>query len=61
MTKWESLVAALDDAKGLRKGNTFTPERLNELGAEGWESVGVTLKARPRRLARGADEADRWA
>jgi hypothetical protein len=45
MTKWEYLVAPLDDAKGLRKGNTFTPERLNELGAEGWEAVGVTLKA----------------
>jgi hypothetical protein len=45
MTKWEYLVAPLDHAKGLRKGKTFTPERLNELGAEGWEAVGVTLKA----------------
>ena len=45
MAKFEYLVAPLDDAKGLKKGNTITPDRLNELGAEGWEAVGVTLKA----------------
>jgi hypothetical protein len=44
MAKWEYLVAPLDDAKGLKKGTVLSPERLNELGAEGWEAVGVTLK-----------------
>jgi hypothetical protein len=45
MKKWEYLVVPLADAKGLKKGNTLTPDRLNNLGAEGWEAVGVTLKA----------------
>jgi hypothetical protein len=42
--KWEYLVAALDDAGGLKKSTDFTPTRLNELGAQGWEAVGLTLK-----------------
>jgi hypothetical protein len=45
MAKWEYVVVPLDDAKGLKKDKTLAPERLNELGAEGWEAVGVTLKA----------------
>jgi hypothetical protein len=44
MTKWEYLVVPLDDAKGLKKGAVLSPERLNELGAQGWDAVGVTLK-----------------
>ena len=42
--KWQYLVAALDDAGGLKKSADFSPARLNELGAEGWEAVGLTLK-----------------
>ena len=45
MTKWEYVVVPLDDAKGMKKGNTLTPDRLNARGAEGWEAVGVSLKA----------------
>ena len=45
MTKWEYLVVPLDDAKGLKKGTTLSPERLDQLGAEGWEAVGVSLKS----------------
>ena len=43
--KWEYVVVPLDDAKGIKKGTTLSPERLNALGDEGWEAVGVTLKA----------------
>lgn len=42
--KWEYLVAALDDAGGLKKSADLSPARLNELGAQGWEAVGLTLK-----------------
>lgn len=45
MAKWEYLVVPLDEAKGLKKGNLVTPDRVNEFGADGWEAVGVTLKA----------------
>jgi hypothetical protein len=45
MAKWEYVVVPLDEAKGVKKGNTLAPGRLNELGAEGWEAVGVTLKS----------------
>jgi hypothetical protein len=43
MQKWEYLVVPLR-APGLRKKSEgLTPDRLNELGLEGWEAVGVTL------------------
>jgi hypothetical protein len=42
--KWQYLVTALDDAGGLKKSADFSPARLNELGAQGWEAVGLTLK-----------------
>ena len=43
--KWEYLVAPLEDAAGLKKKSSGSrPERLNELGAEGWEAVGLSLK-----------------
>ena len=45
MTSWEYLVVPLKEAAGLKKkSDGLAPERLNELGAEGWEAVGVTLK-----------------
>ena len=45
MTRWEYLVVPLKDAAGLKKDSEgLVPERLNALGAEGWEAVGVSLK-----------------
>ena len=42
---WEYLVAPLHEAKGIGKHDEPSrPEALNELGAEGWEAVGLTLK-----------------
>lgn len=45
MEKWEYLVVPLEDAGKLKKKSAeLSPSRLNELGAEGWEAVGLTLK-----------------
>lgn len=45
MQKWEYKVVPLEAAGKLKKKSPdLSPERLNELGAEGWEAVGVTLK-----------------
>lgn len=45
LVKWEYLVVPLKEAGGLRQGSSgLAPDHLNELGAEGWEAVGVTLK-----------------
>jgi hypothetical protein len=45
MEKWEYLVVPLKDAAGIKKNSEgLTPERLNQLGADGWEAVGVSLK-----------------
>ena len=45
MQTWEYLIVPLADAGGLKKKSTgLSSERLNELGAEGWEAVGLTLK-----------------
>ncbi|MBN1529278.1 MAG: hypothetical protein JW895_09485 [Thermoleophilaceae bacterium] len=45
MTAWEYLVVPLRDAARIKKDSDgLTPDRLNELGAEGWEAVGVSLK-----------------
>ena len=39
------MVVSLDDAAGLRKTSVgLTPVRLNDLGAQGWEAVGLSLK-----------------
>jgi hypothetical protein len=43
-TKWEYLVVPLDDAGSLKKGADLAPGRLNELGSQGWEAVGLSLK-----------------
>ena len=43
--KWEYLVAPLEDAGGLKKkSDALSPERLNQLGSQGWEAVGLSLK-----------------
>jgi hypothetical protein len=43
--QWEYLVVPLEDAKKLKKGSDpLAPGSLNELGAQGWEAVGVSLK-----------------
>ena len=45
MQKWEYRVVPLQEAGGLgKKSKGHEPEQLNELGAEGWEAVGLTLK-----------------
>ena len=44
LTKWEYLVVPLDDAGGLKKNADLAPGRLNELGSQGWEAVGLSLK-----------------
>ena len=44
-TRFEYLVVPLKEAKNLKKDEkAFVPERLNELGEEGWEAVGLSLK-----------------
>lgn len=43
--KWEYLLVALEEASGLKKkSDGVKPDRLNALGADGWEAVGLSLK-----------------
>ena len=43
--RWEYLVVPLKDAKHVKKeDDVFAPEQLNELGEQGWEAVGLSLK-----------------
>ena len=45
MRKWEYSLVTLQDAAALKKkSDSLSPARLNELGADGWEAVGLTLK-----------------
>ena len=45
MQRWEYLVVPLEEAgKVKKKGADLSPDRLNELGSQGWEAVGLTLK-----------------
>lgn len=45
MDKWEYAVVPLDEVGGLsKKAHDMRPERLNELGSQGWEAVGLSLK-----------------
>jgi hypothetical protein len=45
MTNWEYLVVPLEEAGGPKKqAEGLEPDRLNELGRQGWEAVGLTLK-----------------
>ena len=42
---WEYMVVPLKDAGDVKKSSEgVVPDRLNQLGAEGWEAVGLTLK-----------------
>jgi len=44
-TRFEYLVVPLKEAKNVKKDeDVFAPEQLNELGEEGWEAVGLSLK-----------------
>ena len=44
-TLFEYLVVPLKGAKNLkREEDAFVPEHLNDLGQEGWEAVGLSLK-----------------
>ena len=44
-TQFEYLVVPLKEAKNLKKDeDEFVPEHLNELGQEGWDAVGLSLK-----------------
>jgi hypothetical protein len=44
-SRFEYLVVPLKEAKNLKKEeDAFVPEHLNELGEEGWEAVGLSLK-----------------
>lgn len=43
--KWEYLLVPLEEAGGVKKRSEgLVPDRLNELGADGWEAVGLSLK-----------------
>ena len=45
MQKWEYKVVPLAQVATLKKkGEAMSPGRLNELGSEGWEAVGLSLK-----------------
>ena len=42
MTTWEYLVVPLESAGTLKKRDAdLKPDHLNELGAQGWEAVGL--------------------
>lgn len=42
---WEYLVVPLPEAKSLKRADEpWAPEQLNELGGQGWEAVGLSLK-----------------
>jgi hypothetical protein len=43
-TQFEYLVVPLKEAKSVKQDEDWVPERLNELGADGWEAVGISLK-----------------
>lgn len=43
--QWEYLVVPLQEAKGLKKADEpWSPDQLDELGRQGWEAVGLSLK-----------------
>lgn len=43
--RWEYLVVPFKEAGDLKKNSSgLSPAGLNELGAEGWEAVGLSLK-----------------
>ncbi|HET8561764.1 MAG TPA: hypothetical protein VFL69_14680 [Marmoricola sp.] len=43
--KWEYVLAPLEEASGLKeRSGQLSLDRLNDLGDEGWEAVGLSLK-----------------
>lgn len=45
MQNWEYMIVPLEEAGKVKKHSAgATPDRLNELGSEGWEAVGLSLK-----------------
>jgi hypothetical protein len=43
--KWEYALLPLEEAGALKKkADALRLDRLNELGADGWEAVGLSLK-----------------
>lgn len=43
--KWEYLLVPLEEAGAVKKRSEgLAPDRLNKLGADGWEAVGLSLK-----------------
>lgn len=44
VTGWEYMIVPLEDAGKLKRSTDLRPDHLNELGAQGWEAVGLTLK-----------------
>ena len=43
--QWEYLLVPLEEAGRVKKNAAdLAPDRLNELGTEGWEAVGLSLK-----------------
>jgi len=45
MQRWEYLVVPLEEAGKIKKRSAdLRPDRLNELGSQGWEAIGLTLK-----------------
>jgi hypothetical protein len=45
MERWEYMVIPLEEAGKLKKKSSgLSHARLNELGKEGWEAIGLTLK-----------------
>ena len=44
--QWEYLIVPLRDARGLKKDSVdLKPDHLNDLGSQGWEAVGLSLKS----------------
>jgi hypothetical protein len=44
VTKWEYLVVPVDEVGRVKRNADLRPNHLNELGAQGWEAVGLSLK-----------------
>ena len=45
LQQWEYVVVPLADARKLKRDSAdWVPDHLNELGAHGWEAVGISLK-----------------
>ena len=45
-TQWEYLIVPLSDVRGLKKkAADMKPDHLNDLGLQGWEAVGLSLKS----------------